>query len=158
MEPQLFFGNEPKRELMNPIENDWQKAKGGLWTSTFENGKSDWVEWCEWENFFTSDSRDGWLLIPNKAVKLITIDSYKDLENLYKNFGIELHQGYEILDFKKMANTFDGIHLTHKGRTETRLSAPYNFNSWDVESTNWFRWCFDEVKYMGKIEIEEHSY
>lgn len=158
MKPQLFFGNEPKKELITPIKNDWQKGKGGLWTSTFENGRSDWVEWCEREGFFTTDTYDGWILTPNPNIKLITIDSYKDLENLFVNFSIELDNKHKILDFEKMANSFDGIHLTHKGQSETRLSYPYNFNSWDVESTNWFRWCFDEVKYIGEIEIHELTY
>jgi hypothetical protein len=158
VKPQLFFGNEPKKELMNPIKNDWIKPTGGLWSSTLENGKSDWVEWCENERFFTTDSRDGWLLIPKVNIKLFEVNSYRDLENLYKNYSVIKNDNYRIIDFEKMSNDFDGIHLTHKGRTETRCSRPYHLNAWDVESTNWFRWCFDEVKYIGEIQIEEYAY
>lgn len=159
MKPQLFLGTEPKENLMNPIKNrDWGvKAEGGLWTSTYNNGRSEWVNWCENEDFFTTDSRDGWLLIESKNAQIYTVNNYKDLEYLYNKYGMELDSRYPLLDFESIEKDFDAIHLTTKGEWETRFTRPYNFYGWDIESTHWFRWVFDEVKYIGKIEIEVFS-
>ena len=156
MKPQLFYGYKPEKEKMKEISNSslGSKANGGLWTSTYENGKSEWVQWCENAQFFTTDSDDGWLLIPNENSRILTVDNENDFANIYKEYGTHTDYNFPILDFEKMSRDYDGLHLTSEGQWETRWSFPYNLHGWDCESTFWFRWCFDEVKYIGEIKIE----
>lgn len=156
METQLFFGSKPEKQLIKPIKNSqWIKADGGIWTSTYYNGSSEWVEWCDREQFFTQSSREGWLLYPNSKARVYIIDCYKDLEILVNTYGIHPFNRYPNIDYEKMSKDYDGLHLTSKGRSDTRFSEPYSFSGWDVESTHWFSWIFDEVKYIGKIELSE---
>lgn len=151
MKPQLFFGNKPKQELVKPIANNefGFKAYGGLWTSSYENGKSEWVDWCESIQFFTTDNRDGWLLVPKEDARILEIDSLFQLKSVYSNYGENLEGGNPTLNFEAISLDYDGIHLTSNGQWETGFSLPYNLYGWDCECTHWFRWVFDEVKHIS---------
>jgi hypothetical protein len=155
---QLYLGNEPKEELMLPIRNRmFVKAHGGLWTSTFHSNTSEWVEWCESQDFWTTDVRTGWLLTPNPDVRVLKIDSVDDLIKCVERYGIEnedLGGFLTLLDFEKMSQDYDGMWLTSKGQWQTRFSRP-SLYSWDVESTHWFRWVFDKVEYYGIVGGEK---
>jgi len=70
------------------------------------------------------------------------------------------------IDFEKLAKDYDGLHVLGRyvadfdpdfeddGVLFRRHRMDITFHSWDVESTVWFRWCFeDEVeKYVYKRE------
>jgi hypothetical protein len=61
---------------------------------------------------------------------------------------------FQPLDFERMAQDFDGMHLTDEGQWSTRLTQP-SLYGWDCESTCWFRWMFDRVEQGPRIEIKE---
>lgn len=127
--------------------NEWSKPSGGLWGSTYiPNGRyaSEWHEWCVAERFpIKEDTAVVFELKP--SARVLEIDSYEDLERMMQgHMAGEWHEGSTNPDFEKLrAEGFDAIHLTEKGRRETRLSKPFSLNSWDVES--WLVLSFDSI-------------
>ncbi len=133
-----------------PVENRkaWCKPAFGFWTSSFVNGQSDWMRWCEDEEFSIPDDRTwrGVLLTPHSNAKLACVDTYADLESLVREYGCP--KGYRdemMVDFEKLALDFDGMHLTERGQWATRMTHPLDLYGWDCESTVWFKWAFEET-------------
>lgn len=152
---QLFVGERrPQANLMKPITNVSfvPKAGGGLWTSTYADGTSAWVRWCESEQFRDTPKSSWWLLEPKANVKLMVIDSFVSLSKVFLKYGIEDDCERYFLDYEKMALDYDGMHLTEEAQWETRLSYPINLYGWDCESTHWFRWAFDKVYHMSDFK------
>ena len=159
--PQLFIGRsgeKPEPQKMEPIQNQlyWNKPNGGLWTSTYqrETDDSDWLEWCKVEQpDWIPETR--WLLYPKDGLRILRIDSLSDLKKALVDFRATRGPAFlstrffAILDFEKLSQEFDGMHLTRKGQAETRMTEP-SLYGWDCESTLWFRWCFDRVEAIGK--------
>jgi len=161
------------REREIPIKNDEMtfryKPDGGFWTSTWreETQDSEWVEWCRGENFASPDESNWFLLTPKEDSKLYVIDTYADLERLLayypwtsplaKSLPREsyLLKYYTGIDFERLAQDYDGLHLTYEGNNRLHLSYPLNLNGWDAESTVWFRWCFTEVRHIETPKLVE---
>jgi len=151
-------------EQVVPVENSEEagyvkkpKRGTGFWTSTWrpETQDSEWVEWCAGENY-SNPYADTWhLLTPKSDTQLYVIDSHADLLHLLDLYPWESRAtrimreaGFArtTIDFEHLSKEYDGIHLTERGNAQTHLSYPHELNSWDCESTLWFRWCFSEVK------------
>ena len=161
MDDQLFVTDKDQRPspaLMLSIKNSphsWVKPLGGLWTSTYtgEETGSAWVQWCLVEEF--NLPKDGWhcyLLKPKKDANVYVVDSKEDLKVLLDRFERRDFPGLSLMraiDFEKMALHYNGLHLTRKGEWETRMDIRDNLYGWDVESTLWFRWVFEEVEDLG---------
>lgn len=143
-----------------PVENGdgkrslFCKPIGGLWTSTWDAKKrtSSWVEWCKDEDELTFIADTHWFLLTPKAdSRIYTIDTLADLEWLVDRYPLDLRgTGLEMmrdryLDYVRIAQEYDAIHLTEEGQWRTRLTFP-NLYGWDVESTVWFRWCFAKIR------------
>lgn len=161
---QLFMGKEKptKNKLMDVKNQSFVKPSGGLWTSTYEEKKgSDWTSFCENNHFKDIKKHNFYLLEPEKDIKIYTIDKYNDLASLMENYkenDFDNPFGHfsflrPFLDFEKISQDYDGIHLTSRGQFETRMSRPESLYGWDVESTLWFRWCFSEVKQIELILV-----
>lgn len=157
---QLFCGKkEPQKSCVQPIKNQIEclKAKGGIWTSTYNKELgSDWVG--VYKSFWgmPEEGLDGWLLTPSSNARVYKIDSLNDLIWMYQNYKrklADIPDVIKMLDFEKMSQDFDAIHLTAKGMRETRHSRPINLYAWDCECTHWFKWCFEKVEYIGKINL-----
>ena len=148
-------------DLIRPVENDERsllirkpRAGTGLWTSTWQEETNDsaWVEWCRWNDYGSPYKHNWFLLTPRADAHLYVVDSIRDLHRLLHNYELKtaLSEQYRMLgqsiDFEKLARGYDGMYLTEKGNAETHLSFPENLNSWDCESTVWFKWCFTEVQ------------
>lgn len=154
---QLFLHKtEPKESLLSPIQNRmFIKGHGGIWTSTYvkEYG-SDWVRAYDDMFGMPDEGIDAWLLKPYSNLKVCIVDSLEDLMSLFEKYELKTDfpdYMFRFLDYEKMALDYDGMHLTRNGEHETRMSHPYTLYGWDCECTHWFRWCFEEVKYLGKI-------
>lgn len=153
MKNQLFLGSEPKKELMSQIKNkNFIKADGGLWTSTYENDTSEWIDWCIEQDFWTTDYRVKWLLSINPNARILKIDNLLDLKKAYLQYGSNIGGVIKTLDFEKIAGHYDGVWLTSKGQYETRLSHPISLYGWDCECVHWLRWMFDEVVCIGNLK------
>lgn len=162
--PQLFLSQveDFNPEKMVDVRNSEDRAfcakpmnETGLWTSTYLsdwNYPSGWVEWCVGENFWSPYAKTWWLLYPRKDARVFVIETQRDLKHLMKTYPYESRYNMyhmTMIDFEAMGKDYDGAWLTSEGNARLHLSHPYNLNGWDVESTLWFRYCFDRVE---KIE------
>ena len=153
--------NIPQSELISPVVNSYVKPIGGFWTSTYDDElKSDWYQWCKSENF-NFPPKSMYKLTPKADAKILVIDTMLDLIEAYQVYPMdrpeELSKTSKWLDFEKMSENYDAIHLTQEGQWRTRWSggdilAPItdetniNLYGWDCECTLWFRWCFEETE------------
>lgn len=156
---QLFVGDEPTEDKVLRIKNKMHiKPTGGIWTSTFRKRGcgSDWIRWMYQESYFHKGHTTMWILTP-KDVNVYTIDTYEDYLYLFERYGIR--NNIWRLDWEKVAKDYDAVHVTYHGQTVTRLSRGHDdidLYGWDVESTIWFRWCFEKVEKYG-YTIEEYK-
>lgn len=157
MSLQAFVGREPREELVQPITNRmFIKPNGGIWTSSYnEEYGSDWIRWMHNEQFYNNGYEDIYLLKPRDDAKIYTIDSYEDLKALVDKYPPIVHMLGTFLDFEAISNDYDGIHLTAKGESATRLTSGISLYGWDVECTLWFRWCFESVE---KLDYNIHDF
>jgi hypothetical protein len=177
---QLYLSkNEALRPEVVAVRNDdasvYRKkpAQGtGLWTSTWQEETQDsgWVEWCRGADFGEPENRIWFLLTPAEDARLLIIDSYHDMVTLIRRFPLRhrLHGAslssiaeeaglgadhFTGFDFERMAEEYDGLHLTEQAAGALHLSYPLDMNSWDCESTCWFRWVFTDVERIAVPEL-----
>lgn len=144
--PQLHMGEKNPKDTKYEIKNEpgFPKPKNGVWTSTFDKDSgSSWMAWCrsaipQWLQ------EKGNICEVKDDVKIAEIDSFEDLENMLDKYGIEKF-GIKTIDFEKLAEDYDGLHLTEKGQWKTRLTEP-SLYGWDAESTIFFRDVFKSCK------------
>jgi hypothetical protein len=128
------------------------KPQGAFWTSSLqEDGRSAWVEWCEDEEFNVPETWEGFVLRPNAATNIITVNTLEDLQQLApyeKSYeGVVFTQEY---DFEQMLRDgIEAIHLTEEGQWRTRHTRP-NLYGWDMESTCWLYPAFEVI---GKVSF-----
>lgn len=139
------------------------KPLGGFWTSTYlSKGKfaSEWVEWChseepEWIKN-KEEEKPAVLLEVSPSARIYTIDSVSQLKWLQDKYPHPEHEkwgwgNFALLDWERIAQDYDGVHLTSRGQWATRHGSP-NLYGWDCESTIWFRNVFSKVtRYQGKL-------
>lgn len=158
MQVQLAVMNDvPEESKFNPVKNQSydhnMKPEGCFWTSSWieEEKRSDWVRWCLSEDFEDSYAHPWYLLSVRPDARIYHIDSQIDLWELwtkYQRFDLPRHNPFHThwIDWEKVAQDYDGVHLTEKGNAECHWGDPIDLNCWDVESTVWFRWVFESVE------------
>lgn len=159
--PQLFVGpHRPDRVRFTAAHHDvhrWSysnKPGGGIWTSSYRDGTSGWVEWCRAENFGGVDAKPWWQLTPDPEATLIVIDSEVDMLALLDRYGRpfdDVMPDRRVLDFDALIATgHAGLTATERGFWACRMgdftTLGLGLYSWDCESTVWFRWAFAEVQ------------
>jgi len=122
----------------------------GLWTSTYANGKSEWVE--AYEDMFGEDGISAYalnwfVLTPCPTARILVIDSLVDLRRLLRQYPARRPylRMLALPDFEAISRDYDAMSLTSRGQWATRLTQP-SLYGWDSESTLWFRWMFTEVR------------
>jgi len=147
----------PNPRSFDPIRNrmDFVKPKGGLWTSTYHpKFISAWVFFCKTEYPEPLQGASLWQMTVKEDAKVYTIDTLEDLLKL-DEMGLlkdSAMPGGKVIDFEKAAEVFDGIRLTDAG-VENTGAADFHIPTlygWDVESTLWFRWVFDDVQPLSE--------
>lgn len=177
MDAQLYIGTN-SIEGHFPIKNresPWVKPIGGLWTSTYDSVTgSAWVRWCFAEDWCIPDD-EMWncTLLHPATCRVLEIDTFEDLVTALQRYGRPdaplLESGYsstkclgfrppikDNLDFERISEDYDAIHLTDRGQGETRLTIP-NLYGWDCESTVWFRPKFEKIEHIGHRRFRDMS-
>ncbi len=162
MKTQLHIGTfNPK---ISPIKNrPDMKPQGGFWTSTYlpeDEFVSDWVRWCSNNQPKWIKDEEAKLIDISSKARIYTIDSYEDMMNLLKDYPFEhpcltktMQTAFAYIDWEKVSEKYDGVHLTRKGELATRIARTRGpCLVWDCESTLWFRNVFTKiVPYEGKL-------
>jgi hypothetical protein len=161
---QIYEGKQqPCEENFRSIQNEERmKPRGGLWTCDYLDAPqySAWIQWCV-ENSFRGPDFKMWLLKPQSLDHLLVIDDLSAWNTLPINEKANYSPDYQYIDYEKLAERYDGIHLTENFLCRHRLdwSDTTKFSmtiySWDVPSTLWFRWCFSSVEPLGEITIND---
>ena len=105
------------------------------WT---ESGESfyKWLDrFCKEENFDKEDWSKGIIFKLKDNARIYTIDSYEDLTVLVNKYPNEKSIiRTDALDFNKIAEDYDAIHLTEEGQWKTRNTYPNTLYGWDCET------------------------
>lgn len=167
LKTQLHVGMvDPLIKVNTPITQHLScKGIGGLYTSTYLGKKlgSDWVQWCIGNDFHVPENGiwKGYLIEINKDAKIFIVNSLEDMHYLFDTYSSPMLErlSLEQIDFNKMAEDYDGIHMTMHGERVTRH--PFLFGDdrggmrsmygWDVESTHFFRNVFDSISSIELI-------
>jgi len=144
----MFLGEyDPKK--FKKAGNDTRiivKPSGGLWACPFVPDKgSKWIEWCIDNDFvpmtgdIDADSPVTFIRLKDKA-KFVLIDSFEDLANVLSRFEYRPKDAPDVvfelnryINYEKLFSKFDGIYLTDRGESATRLTQPSMYG-WDVET------------------------
>ena len=118
------FSIDKIEEVSNP-DLDFKTPSGGLWASTY-TPEADYVS--SWHRFAKRGGlsiKDSFVLIDIKSdADIYTIDSIDDLNSLLDE--------NDSLDFERLSERFDAIHLTKDGVKATSNTS--HLYGWDVES------------------------
>ena len=127
------------------------KPGGGLWTSTWdESYGGGWLDWCVGQQFGLPPY-SVWLLTPDPAARVYTIDSAAALRALADRYPADnyLGLGRRAVDWPAVGADWDAVRLTEEAHWATRMALDLGTYSWDCESTCWYRWCFTAVEHYG---------
>lgn len=145
--PQLHNTKSPiLNACLLDIQSGDMKPKGAFWTSTYIDGSSAWLGWCEYE-------QPDWIydynfvLTVDPDANVYVIDTLEDLERLVGMYPYDgpISRYLTCIDWAEMAKDYDGVQLTEEGQWATRYTTP-GLNGWDCESTAWFRWVFTHME------------
>lgn len=148
---QLYLGrSEPKPELMRPVENFaedsyFMKPGGGLWTSSYRDGSSEWLRYSE--QIGHRSAEDGRYLLQPQGCRVCTIRSEQEYRTLQQRYSLDNDiplppELLKLIDWERLAEDCDAIWLP-EGRADMSIESP--FHGWDVESVFWTRWSFTGV-------------
>mgnify|MGYP001339312718 CR=1 FL=1 len=158
---QLFSGSKIDINKFVPPKNInyFNKPLGGLWTSTYNSDsefKSDWIRWCA-DNMPHWIKKTARIISVDDSANIFEIDNECDLYYLYREYSFNYGHVcmFDYLDYTKISNDFDAIHLTYMGEYYTRYCEPVNLYGWDCESTLWLN--INKIKDIGCIDIEYGS-
>lgn len=140
------------------------KPTGGMWTSTYTPEAEfdcDWISWCVDVDYKGLGSHK-WLLEPKDDLNLLVVNNIQDLEEIAERFEKDTYLGRPsselpevVLNFGKMAEEYDGVHLTRQGVSETNPLTTEkdepDLRGWDCECTLHFRWNWTNVEYIGEV-------
>lgn len=172
-EKQLHVGKiHPAEKIILPIKNYIQcKAIGGLYTSSYlgEEQGSEWIQWCLCNEFNipVDNLWKGWLITIKKEANIFVVDSLEKMDFLYDRYGFTMFEGsnMEQINYEKMQNDFDGIHMTSYGERVTRHGGMFTSNprknlrtmyGWDCESTHLFRDVMESIEEV-ELKIEDRE-
>jgi hypothetical protein len=148
VEPQVFVGSEPRPELLKPIANNLHHCKpvGGLWTSSVNKGRSVWSEHVCAEG-------GSWKLEVSKKARVFTVSKESDEQLLAEAYPPPATEMAEIArqvgvpsilspicDWEKLSQDYDGLQVSPP------ILRQLPWSMWDVESTVWFRWVFENIE------------
>ena len=104
----------------------------GLWASPI-NSEDGWYNWCMEEGFNVDRLDKSFTFSLTKDARIFTIDSQVDLKLLHTRGLAGLRWFNFYLDFNKLRDVYDVLHLTNEGQWNTRMTTTYSLYGWDCE-------------------------
>jgi hypothetical protein len=160
----LEAGITPSAEQVQPVINRTQNyfnkpQSGGLWTSSITvRDPSDWaVIGGLVEGMVTPDSQM-WRLTPKSDTRILHITDRGAFDAMMSRYRHTVSIGpmqFAVTDFERLSHDFDALHVTQRAISEVSATAidptDASLYGWDLESTLWFRWMFEQVEHLGPV-------
>lgn len=168
------LSSKPEAAKIGAIADDlFWKPRGGLWTSTLDDDRGDWVRWLEGEGYTLDTPRWGgdlWLLEPADA-NILVIAGPDDYNRIGREFPHPEAEKFDSLlrsfdpsiDWQRVAREYDAVHIPNPRPyrmlyEEEHYAAGMFFNVTDAESTCWFNWCFEEEpRLLERVAVKGES-
>lgn len=167
LETQVFYGEAPDpTRFRSPQLINHNKPAGCFWTANYIPGKNLWKEYADESLMKTTGNLYKVFFKP--GTKVYDIRSKSDLDFLQEEFPLdplnETHRDSDarqlfssmrpLFDYEKFAadSRFQGFRVKEEAlfssswdpEIEGKTFSP--FNLWDIESTCWTDWCFEDFK------------
>lgn len=167
LEIQVFYGETPDpARFRSPRLINHNKPSGCFWTANYQPGENLWKEYAEAS--FGRTTGKLYKVSFKPEIKVYDIRSKADLDFLEEEFPLDsidkTHRDFDtrqpfssmrpLFDYEKFANDsrFQGFRV----KEEALFSSSWNpevegktfspFNLWDIESTCWTNWCFEDFE------------
>lgn len=159
---------QPDKMESTTRENSDREPGGGLWTSSQRKknhpvapekrpNQSDWIDFVTSQPSWRDGPAESYLLRPDDELDAFVIDGVDDIQQLADEYGTVPRDNTVDLNWEAIANDLQALHITEEGARETETEIRLNdgdilsLRSWDVESTVFFEWCFDDVEHYGSF-------
>jgi hypothetical protein len=163
--PQVWLsavGVSPVAGLLAPeVEG---KPRTAIWTSSAVKGMpSAWWPLVESGATCPWPALSIWRIDPSAGARVFEIRAPDDWRHLCETFPGPVVAGWVTPDWPRVAESFDGIHLTVDGLISTQgvvletAAGLARLAHWDAESTAWLRWPAASVERLGTIENPSHA-
>lgn len=161
LEPQLHCGILQRGDTIytNPepgSHTHMNKPLRGFWTSTYKEGRSDWIRFVKEEHgpHDSLTNGTGYIFDVEPDANLLVIDGEYDWYAALRRYKLDdYYNGDLVFDWDEIAEHYDGLHATKNGY-------PY-MHKFDCESTVWFRPRFTAVTLVDidvYIDTERERY
>lgn len=136
----------------------------GLWTSTeTTDGSSYWTEFLTSNGSKLRNDDKVWRVIPREDIsvyKIEDLDALQAITNIVEEEEIEGGKYVEgtftarrfAIDFYTLAQEYDAVWFPRDAADAIRLTGTEypEMSYWDIESTVWLNWCFEEVELVAE--------
>ena len=166
-----------QKDLFNSVKNDLHdkrnKPLGGFWASTYiqdeEYGpSSSWIDYCRYDYLadfyddkeFIEPYKHGVIFEISDNSKICKINTLSDYLKVLEKYSCvyEMYSKKKGLDFEKLSQYYDAIHLTQNAVIEMRFILSHNdildFYSWDCESFVLFNLDCINQNSIEQVEIK----
>lgn len=138
---------------LRPFRQEVPKPRRALWTSTsIGTYPSHWMPHLRWGEDRRSPPYYPWRLNVSPTARIYEVHVSEAWRTLCLEFPLYAPDGAIMPNWETVAHVWDGVHLSVGGLLTTE-GVPGNTNQgwvqltdWNVESTAWFRWIFDQVE------------
>lgn len=132
-----YLREAPSQSRCTPVRDDgWVKPRGGLWTTP--GGAPTWQQWCAQDYPAGVAGCRGWTWDVRPDARLWVVDTLADLVDTVARFPGRISTAVgPTISFESMqAQGFDGMWLTDRGQSDTRIPPPGypSLYGWDLET------------------------
>jgi len=165
--PQLWVGPPTQAPVLRAAgDGDPPPGKppAVLWTSSrLASGMSAWWPVVTSGLLGAATSWSTWRVDLSPRAEVYEIRSASDWARLCTEFALPGSAGDLNPDWTRVAERFDGVHLTVEGLICAQgvavdgAAGRARLWGWDAEATAWLRWCVDGVDFEGTLAVPPSS-
>jgi len=142
-----------------PFNQDVTKPRAAFWTSTrIGSYSSSWISYLRRGEDGRPAPYYPWRLEASAAARVYEVHEPEAWYSLCLAFPRHEKNKYIAPDWKKVARTWDGVHVSVGGLLTTELvcwktaQGRTRLSGWNVESTVWLRWAFTHSERLPDID------